>query len=40
MDKQELFGQLSDAVVDMDEDLVVELSQQVIDAQVDAFEAV
>ena len=40
MDKQELFGQLSDAVVDMDEDLVAELSQQVIDAQVDAFEAV
>ena len=40
MDKQKLFGQLSDAVVDMDEDLVVELSQQVIDEQVDAFEAV
>ncbi|OGO79542.1 MAG: cobalamin-binding protein [Clostridiales bacterium GWB2_37_7] len=36
----ELFQKLSDAVVDMDEDLVEELAYRVIEEQEDAFEAI
>ena len=31
MDEREMYEKLSDAVVDMDEDLVAELSQQAVD---------
>jgi dimethylamine corrinoid protein len=40
VNKEELFGNLSDAVLEMDEDLTVVLSKQVIDNKVDAFEAI
>ena len=40
MDEREMYEKLSDAVVDMDEDLVAELSQQAVDENMDAFEAI
>lgn len=40
MDEREMHEKLSDAVVDMDEDLVAELSQQAVDENMDAFEAI
>lgn len=38
--KEELFTCLSDAVVDMDEDLTVSLSHEVIESDFDAYEAI
>jgi len=38
--KQELFQKMSDAIVDMDEDLVAELSNQAISEGINAFEAI
>ena len=40
MDEREMYEKLSDAVVDMDDDLVAELSQQAVDENMDAFEAI
>jgi methanogenic corrinoid protein MtbC1 len=40
MDATELYKQLADAVVNMDEDKAVQLSHQVIEAGFDAFEAI
>ena len=40
MDEREMYEKLSDAVVDMDEDLVAELSQQAVDENMDVFEAI
>lgn len=40
VNKEELLKNLSDAVVDMDEDEVVRLSLEIIAAQIDAYEAV
>ncbi|MDR1160177.1 MAG: corrinoid protein [Syntrophomonadaceae bacterium] len=38
--KEIMFQRMSDAIVDMDDDLVAELSHQVIDESIDAFEAI
>ncbi|GIM30152.1 dimethylamine corrinoid protein [Clostridium polyendosporum] len=38
--EQELYSNLSQAVVDMDEDLVIELSNQVVEEKHDAYEAI
>jgi corrinoid protein of di/trimethylamine methyltransferase len=38
--KEVLFQEMSDAIVDMDEDLVADLSHEVIDKGYDAFEAI
>ncbi len=38
--KEELFGKLSDAIVDMEEDEVVALSNKVVDEGIDAYEAI
>ncbi|MDR3270164.1 MAG: corrinoid protein [Peptococcaceae bacterium] len=38
--KEELYQKMSDAIVDMDEDLVVELSEQAVNEGIDAFEAI
>lgn len=40
VNKEELFKKLSDAVVDMDEDEAVRLAQEIVSAQIDAYEAV
>jgi corrinoid protein of di/trimethylamine methyltransferase len=40
MNKEQLYKELADAVVDMDEDLVTELSNTVIEENIDAFEAI
>ncbi|MGN1409635.1 MAG: B12-binding domain-containing protein, partial [Eubacteriales bacterium] len=40
MDKVELYEKLADAVVDMDEDLVREVSEEAVENGVDAFEAI
>jgi corrinoid protein of di/trimethylamine methyltransferase len=40
MSAETLYGQLADAVVDMDEDKAVELSNQAVAEQVDAYEAI
>jgi corrinoid protein of di/trimethylamine methyltransferase len=40
MSKEQLYKELADAVVDMDEDLVTELSNRVIEENIDAFEAI
>ena len=40
MEAKELYQKLADAVVDMDEDLVAELSNQAIEEGVDAFDAI
>ncbi|MBI4856333.1 MAG: corrinoid protein [Acetobacterium woodii] len=40
INKQELFEKLADSIVDMDEDLTIELSNQVIAEGVDAYEAI
>lgn len=38
--KEELYQQLSDAVVDMDEDAAIELANEVVEDQYDAYEAI
>jgi len=40
VNKEELFGKLSDAVLEMEEELAVTLAQEAIDNGVDAFEAI
>ncbi len=40
LEKESLFSELADAVVDMDEDLVTDLSYKVIEAGIDAYEAI
>jgi corrinoid protein of di/trimethylamine methyltransferase len=40
MNAETLYGQLADAVVDMDEDKAVELSNQAVAEEVDAYEAI
>lgn len=40
LNKQELFDKLAASIVDMDEDLTIELSNQVIAEGVDAYEAI
>ncbi|SDF24799.1 corrinoid protein [Sporomusa acidovorans] len=40
VNKEELFKKLSDAVVDMNEDEAVDLSKEIVDKKVDAYEAV
>ena len=40
INKQELFEKLADSIVDMDEDLTIELSNQVIAEGIDAYEAI
>ena len=40
MTKDEMYQKLADAVVDMDEDLVRELSEQAVAEGIDAFEAI
>ncbi len=40
IEKEKLYNGLADAVVDMDEDLVSDLSYQVIEAEYDAYEAI
>jgi corrinoid protein of di/trimethylamine methyltransferase len=40
MNAEVLYGQLADAVVDMDEDRAVELSNQAVAEEVDAYEAI
>jgi corrinoid protein of di/trimethylamine methyltransferase len=40
MNAETLYGQLADAVVDMDEDRTVELSNQAVAEKVDAYEAI
>ncbi len=40
VNKEELFKKLSDAVVDMDEEAAVSLSEEIVASQIDAYEAV
>jgi dimethylamine corrinoid protein len=40
VNKEELFKKLSDAVVDMDEEAAVNLSEKIVASQIDAYEAV
>jgi corrinoid protein of di/trimethylamine methyltransferase len=40
MDAEKLYGQLADAVVDMDEEKAVTLSKQAVEEKVDAYEAI
>ena len=40
VNKEELFKKLSDAVVDMDEEAAVSLSEKIVASQIDAYEAV
>ncbi|MBU4439040.1 MAG: corrinoid protein [Acetobacterium sp.] len=40
INKQELFEKLADSIVDMDEDLTIEISNQVIAEGLDAYEAI
>ncbi len=40
LNKQELFDKLAASIVDMDEDLTIELSNQVITEGIDAYEAI
>ena len=40
LNKQELFDKLAASIVDMDEDLTIELSNQVIAEGIDAYEAI